>query len=104
MSLSLSAIREQMSDINLPVDLMDEIHHDLHTDKLDINKFKAHQVRSVQQETAKQDTLRNLTENCVLIFMDWVMKFLIVKPSQIGLARGEYHGTSVWLWGKSRGT
>ncbi|CAB3992571.1 Hypothetical predicted protein [Paramuricea clavata] len=40
--------------------------------------WKAHVLRSVNQERAKQD-IANLQSNSVLIIMDWAMKFLQLK-------------------------
>ena len=41
-----------------------------------ISAWKAHLLRSVNQEDAKQDTLDKLNEGSCLIVMDWAMKFL----------------------------
>ena len=45
--------------------------------KADILHWKAHVVRSVNQEAAKQDQLKmiSVNPNCALIIMDWAMKF-----------------------------
>lgn len=42
----------------------------------DINAWKAHLLRSVNQKEAKQDVLDQLNEESCLIVMDWAMKFL----------------------------
>ena len=42
----------------------------------DISAWKAHLLRSVNQDEAKQDALDKLNENSCLIVMDWAMKFL----------------------------
>ena len=44
-----------------------------------ILRWKAHVLRSVNQERAKQDIIANLQCNSVLIIMDWAMKFLQLK-------------------------
>ncbi|KAK3725259.1 hypothetical protein QZH41_001292 [Actinostola sp. cb2023] len=41
-----------------------------------INAWKAHLLRSVNQEEAKQDVLKELDEDTCLIIIDWAMKFL----------------------------
>ena len=41
-----------------------------------IRDWKAHLLRSVNQEQAKQDVLRALTDDSILIMMDWGMKYL----------------------------
>ena len=40
---------------------------------------KAYTLLSINHETAKEEILKNLKENCVLIVMDWVMKFFQSK-------------------------
>lgn len=44
-----------------------------------IQSWKAHQLRSVRQDTARTVCLRALNETTVLITEDWAMKFLPVK-------------------------
>ena len=41
-----------------------------------IHDWKAHLLRSVNQEQAKQDVLSALTDNSILIIMDWAIKYL----------------------------
>ena len=41
--------------------------------------WKAHLLRSVNQEQAKQDVLSTLTDDSVLIIMDWAMKYLLKR-------------------------
>lgn len=42
----------------------------------DVNTWKAHLLRSVNQEEAKPDVLDQLNEESCLMVMDWAMKFL----------------------------
>ena len=42
-----------------------------------ISAWKAHLLRSVNQEEVGQDTLDNLNQENCLIVMDWAMKFLL---------------------------
>ena len=44
-----------------------------------IDSWKAHNLRAVNQDLAKQDVLRKLNGNNCLIVMDWAMKFLPVR-------------------------
>ncbi len=48
-----------------------------------INAWKAHQLRSVQQDKARIDVLECLDETIVLITEDWAMKFLPQKYREI---------------------
>jgi len=44
-----------------------------------INAWKAHLLRTVNKEEAKQDALAALDEHSCLIVMDWAMKFLALR-------------------------
>ncbi|CAC5412492.1 unnamed protein product [Mytilus coruscus] len=41
-----------------------------------ISAWHSHCIRTVHQDTAKQDILSNLKPNEVLVIMDWAMKFI----------------------------
>ena len=59
-----------------------------------IQSWKAHQLRSVRQDTARTASLSALNETKVLITQDWAMKFLPTKYL-IGLESEEYLDTQV---------
>lgn len=44
-----------------------------------IQAWKAHLLRSSNQDEAKQHVLQKLDENSCLVIMDWAMKFLPVR-------------------------
>ena len=44
-----------------------------------IQAWKAHLLRSSNQDEAKQHILQKLDENSCLVIMDWTMKFLPVQ-------------------------
>ena len=56
-------------------DLLDDIQKASET----INQWKAHIMRSVNQECAKQDILAKLDPSSCLIVVDWAMKFLQLR-------------------------
>ena len=47
--------------------------------KKDILAWKAHQLRTVNQDQAKHDVLDVLRRSSALLVMDWAMKFLLRK-------------------------
>ena len=53
--------------------------HEFREAELNIRKWKAHILRSVNQESAKQNVLYVLDDTSVLIVMDWAMKFVQIK-------------------------
>ena len=59
----------------------DDLIYDFMQARTDILQWKAHILRSINQEAAKQDQLEMITTNpnYALIVMDWAMKFLQLK-------------------------
>ena len=59
----------------------EDLLHDFNEARTDILQWKAHIIRSVNQEAAKQDQLNIIAENpySALVVMDWAMKFLQLK-------------------------
>ncbi|CAB3977875.1 Hypothetical predicted protein [Paramuricea clavata] len=60
-------------------DLKDDILHDFGLAKNAILAWKAHILRSENQECGKQAVLEKLDDSSVLIVMDWAMKFLQLR-------------------------
>lgn len=57
----------------------DDLVYDFQQAKNDIYNWKAHIVRSLNQDRAKQDSVEELDDSKVLIVMDWAMKFQQLK-------------------------
>ena len=57
----------------------EDLLYDFEQAKTDIFQWKAHILRSVNQDKAKQDVIRNLNDSSALVVMDWAMKFLQLK-------------------------
>ena len=60
-------------------DQKDDLLYDLLEAEKQIFEWKAHTLRSINQEAAKEEIVENLKENSALIVMDWAMKFLQSK-------------------------
>ena len=60
-----------------------------------IHDWKAHLLRSVNQEQAKQDVLRALTDDSILIIMDWAMKYL---PKRYREQMSDFYGKRGKSW------
>ena len=54
----------------------EDLLYDFQQARTDVIRWKAHVLRSVNQDKAKHDVIRNLNDNTVLVVMDWAMKFL----------------------------
>ena len=57
----------------------DDLMYDMEKSSNAIVQWKAHIMRSVNQERAKQDILTKLDQSSCLIVMDWAMKFLQLR-------------------------
>lgn len=59
----------------------DDLLYDFKLAKTDILQWKAHIVRSINQEAAKQDQLKMIStsQDCALVIMDWAMKFIQLR-------------------------
>lgn len=57
----------------------EDILYDVKNSKKSIEKWKAHILRSENQDRAKQDALRCVDANSIVILIDWAMKFTQIK-------------------------
>lgn len=73
----------------------EELQHDLSNAIDKIEAWKAHILRAVHQDVAKQDILNSMTPQQVLIIMDWAMKFLPLKFRE---TQGEWFGKKGRSW------
>ena len=74
-------IDEKLNDKNVPL-TEEQRARSQYDHKQAINSillWKAHLLRTVVQEKAKQDVLTNLNKESTLLMMDWAMKFLPMK-------------------------
>ena len=54
--------------------------------ELNIRKWKAHILRSVNQESAKQNVLEVLDDTLELLVIDWAMKFVRINLEKNSLS------------------
>ena len=57
----------------------EDLLYDFDRAKSDILLWKAHVIRSINQEEAKQDALRSADDTSAILIMDWAMKFLQIR-------------------------
>lgn len=57
----------------------EDLLYDFEQAKTDILQWKAHVLRSVNQDKAKHDIIRNLNDSSALVVTDWAMKFVQIK-------------------------
>ena len=76
-------------------DHQEDILYDFVKAKQSILDWKAHILRSCNQEKAKQDLLQNLTTSEAIVVMDWAMKFQQMKFRE---KQSEWFGKRVLTW------
>lgn len=77
----ISSIEDAIKEVadKLPEDDRDDLRFTFQQATKAINDWKAHQLRSIQQDKSRIDTLKELAEDEVFITQDWAMKFLPQK-------------------------
>ena len=63
-------------DVKCPTEDKDEIEYLICQSIKSIKDWKAHLLRSINQDEAKHDILNQLDENALLLVSDWAMKYL----------------------------
>ena len=80
---SLEEVLGEVAEMLEKADMMDEervrLRFEYSESVPSIKAWKAHLLRSSNQEEAKQEALQKLDENSCLVIMDWAMKFLPVQ-------------------------
>ena len=66
----------QHQDASFSQDHREDLLYDCKASQSHILKWKAHILRGINQEKAKQNIIANLDDSSVLIVMDWAMKFI----------------------------
>jgi hypothetical protein len=89
-----TAIKEHFQSL-FTHDHRETLVHDFKLAQEYVFKWKAHIVRSVNQEKAKQDALENLDESSALIVMDWAMKYLQVRYRE---KQSDWYGKRGMSW------
>ena len=72
-----------------------DIYHDIKNSKKSIENWKAHILRSENQDRAKQDALRCVNANTIVILIDWAMKFTQIKYRE---KQSEWYGKRGLNW------
>ena len=72
-----------------------DILFDFNEAKKRLFNWKNHIIRSVNQDFAKQDALRDLDSTSVLLIMDWAMKFLQLKYRE---KQSDWYGQKGMSW------
>ena len=74
---------------------IDEMKYTIAQAKKNVQAWKAHMLRSINQDEARIDVLKNLEPNSVLITLDWAMKFL---PRKYRESQSDWFGKRGISW------
>lgn len=75
----LGEVAEMLDKVNMLEEEKDRLRFEYTESVRNIKAWKAHLLRSSNQDEAKQHALQKLDENSCLVIMDWAMKFLPVQ-------------------------
>lgn len=75
----LKDVKDKINNLDIDEEQRKRIYFDYNQHKVAIKAWKAHLVRTVLQEEAKQAALDKLDDETCLIIVDWAMKFLPLK-------------------------
>ncbi|CAC5398078.1 unnamed protein product [Mytilus coruscus] len=85
----------ELSKVQVNESVQDDIDFDLNSATKNLLEWKRHLLRTVHQDAARNDILKNLTPNQSLIIMDWAMKFLSVQFRE---TQSEFFGKKGLSW------
>lgn len=91
----LSQKLEQHTNTSFIQDHREDLLYDFRASQALIFKWKAHILRSVNQERAKQKVIDNLDDSSVLVVMDWAMKFIQTRFRE---KQSEWYGKRGLSW------
>ena len=60
-------------------EIREDLLYYINNSKTSIGNWKAHILRSENQDRAKQDVLKSVNSNTILVLLDWAMKFTQLK-------------------------
>ncbi len=92
---TLTSIQTQISSLSVQLygqEQKEDLLYDVKFAKDMVLEWKAHILRGQNQDQAKQDALRSLDNNTVLVIMDWAVKFTQMKYRE---KQSEWYGKQV---------
>ena len=92
---ALKQIGNAVADFPLMEDERDDMQYAFRLAVQAIESWKAHQLRSLQQDKARSTTLASLDESSVLITQDWAMKWL---PQRYRETQADWFGKRGISW------
>lgn len=72
-------VEKLLSEVQVPEEQKARLKFEFSQCKTSIKAWKAHLLRTTNQEEAKQDVLSKIDDQSCLVIMDWAMKFLPIQ-------------------------
>ena len=91
----LQEVEMQLGEAKVPCDVKEEMKFVLTQAKKNIEAWKAHTIRSVNQDAARLDILNALDDTSVLVVLDWAMKFI---PRKYRESQADWFGKRGISW------
>ena len=91
----LQEIQAALDSIDCSDEERDEMDYEISQSKQSIQAWKAHLLRSVNQDAARHEILQNLDGQSVFLVMDWAMKFL---PRKFRESQSDWFGKRGIPW------
>ncbi|XP_071947533.1 uncharacterized protein [Antedon mediterranea] len=92
---ALSEILEALNEVRCSSEEKDDMEYVITRSVQDIETWKAHILRSINQDAARHDILGDLNPGCALIVLDWAMKFV---PRKYRESQRDWFGKRGFPW------
>lgn len=92
----MDTIRDAIGSANVSADESQRLRYEFDIARSDVEAWKAHILRTYNQESAKYDILHSMNgSNSILLIMDWAMKFL---PARFREQMTDFYGKRGRSW------
>ena len=71
----MDTIKDAISSANVSADELQRLQYEFDIARSDVEAWKAHILRTYNQEYAKHDILDSMNGSSIMLIMDWAMKF-----------------------------
>ena len=91
----MDAIKDAISSANVSADELQRLQYEFDIARSDVEAWKAHILRTYNQESAKHDILDSMNGSSIMLIMDWAMKFL---PTRFREQMTDFYGKRGRSW------
>lgn len=91
----MDTIKDAIGSSNVSADELQRLQYEFDIARSDIDAWKAHILRTYNQESAKYDILHSMNGSSIMLIMDWAMKFL---PTRFREQMTDFYGKRGRSW------